>query len=150
MLPKSRTKKGHVGSNMTFFSLNPLSFTLLMISPFQGEFRPCPGRSSCCCQHDSYLSNHRHCLRCGASVREAHLRALVWASRAVMLDFRLFFCSEAYVNASRCASRWAGPDLPQLSRSDAYVRPSGCASPYSVEYRFSAPPAISIAIPLTR
>ena len=59
-----------------------------------------------------------------------------------MLVFRLFFCSEAYVNASRCASRWAGPDLRQLSRSEAYVRPSRCASPYSIEYRFSAPPAI--------
>ncbi len=42
---------------------------------------------------------------------------------SVMLGFRLFFCSEAY------------------------VRPSRCASPYSVEYSFSAPLAIPIAIP---
>ena len=56
-------------------------------------------------------------------VREAHLSALSSASLPLKPVLELFFCS------------------------DAYVRPSGCASPYSVEYRFSAPPAISIAIP---
>lgn len=55
MLPNSRTKKVMLDIRHDFFSLNPLSFALLMTSPFQGEFRPCPGRSSCCCQHDSYL-----------------------------------------------------------------------------------------------
>lgn len=103
-------QKSHVGlSDMTFFSLNPLSFALLMTSPFQGEFRPCPGRSSCCCQHDSYLSNHRHCLRCGASVREAHLRALVWASLRLCSLFDCF--SAAKPMSTPPDALRGGPDL---------------------------------------
>lgn len=41
-------------------------------------------------------------------VREAHLRALAWAARAVMLAFRLFFCSDAYVDVFWYASLYSG------------------------------------------
>ena len=49
-------------------------------------------------QHDLFdrcLSNHRHCLRCGASVREAHLRVLSSASLQFTPVLDLFFCSDA-------------------------------------------------------
>ncbi len=57
---------------------------------------------------DVYLSNHRHYLRCGASVREAHLRALSSASLPLKPVLELFFCSDAYVDAFWCASLYSG------------------------------------------